>query len=86
MPQRSYPSPRSAKWEKYHRFADRTSPKWESRTRGSNETIAIITRRLGPYAQAWATWLRRIAPGAAPTLGRAADLEMGMAKLLQGTD
>ena len=45
-----------------------------------------ITRRLGPYAQAWATWLRRIAPGQAPALGRAADLEMGMAKLLQGTD
>ena len=45
-----------------------------------------ITRRLGPYAQAWATWLRRIAPGEAPALGRAADLEMGMAKLLQGTD
>ena len=40
MPQRSYPSPRSAEWEKYHRFADRTSPRWESRTRGSNETIA----------------------------------------------
>ena len=45
-----------------------------------------ITRRLGPYAQAWATWLRRIAPNEAPALGRAADLEMGMAKLLQGTD
>ena len=45
-----------------------------------------ITRRLGPYAQAWATWLRRSAPGEAPALGRAADLEMGMAKLLQGTD
>ena len=45
-----------------------------------------ITRRLGPYSQAWATWLRRIAPGEAPALGRAADLEMGMAKLLQGTD
>ena len=45
-----------------------------------------ITRRLGPYAQAWASWLRRIAPGEAPALGRATDLEMGMAKLLQGTD
>ena len=41
-----------------------------------------ITRRLGPYAQAWASWLRRIAPGEAPALGRAADLEIGMAKLL----
>ena len=45
-----------------------------------------ITRRLGPYSLAWATWLRRIAPGEAPPLGRAADLETGMAKLLQGTD
>ena len=45
-----------------------------------------ITRRLGPYAQAWASWLRRIAPGEALALGRAADLEIGMAKLLQGTD
>ena len=45
-----------------------------------------ITRRVGPYAQAWATWLRRIALGEAPALGRATDLEMGMAKLLQGTD
>ena len=45
-----------------------------------------ITRRPGPYALAWATWLRRIAPGEAPTLGRAADLEMGMVKLLQGPD
>ena len=45
-----------------------------------------ITRPLGPYAQAWATWLRRIAPGEAPALGRAADVEMAMAKLLQGTD
>ena len=39
-----------------------------------------------PYAQAWASWLRRIAPGEAPALGRAANLETGMAKLLQGTD
>ena len=45
-----------------------------------------ITQRLGPYSQAWATWLCRIAPGEAPALGRAADLEMGMAKLLQGID
>ena len=45
-----------------------------------------ITRRLGPYVQAWASWLRRIAPAEAATLGLAADLEMGMAKLLQGTN
>ena len=30
-----------------------------------------ITRRMGPYTQAWASWLRRIAPGEAPALGRA---------------
>ena len=40
MPQRSYPSPHYAGWEKYRRFADQTSPRWGSRTRGSNETIA----------------------------------------------
>ena len=45
-----------------------------------------ITRRLGPYAKVWASWLRRIAPGEATVLGRAVDREMGMAKLLQGTD
>ena len=45
-----------------------------------------ITRRLGPYVQAWASWLRRIAPGEATALGRATDLQSGMAKLLQGTD
>ena len=44
-----------------------------------------ITRHLCPYAQAWASWLRRIASGEAPALGRAAHLEMGRAKLLQGT-
>ena len=38
-----------------------------------------VTRRVGPYAQAWASWLRRIAPGEAPAVGRAAVLEMGMA-------
>ena len=54
--------------------------------RGIKRDHRQITRRLGPYSQAWATWLRRIAPGEAPALGRAADLEMGMAKLLQGTD
>ena len=45
-----------------------------------------VTRRLGPYAQAWASWLRRIAPGEAPEVGRAAVLEMGMAQLLQWSE
>ena len=45
-----------------------------------------VTLRLGPYAQAWASWLRRIAPGEAPTVGRAAVPEMGMAQLLQGSE
>ena len=43
-----------------------------------------VTRRLGPYAQAWASWLRRIAPGEAHV--RAAVLEMGMAQLLQWSE
>ena len=47
MPRRSYPSPRSAELEKYRRFADRTSPKWESRTRGSSATIARSRDDLG---------------------------------------
>ena len=33
--------------------------------RGDREVL----RRLGPYALAWSTWLRRVAPGEAPTLG-----------------
>ena len=65
MPQWSYPSPRSAEWEKYHRFADRTSPRWESRTRGSNETIAGSrddwdhTRRHGLRGSAGSPLVRR---------------------------
>ena len=53
MPQRSYSSPRSAEWEKGHGSADQASPRWESRTRGSNEPIARLrddwghTRRHG---------------------------------------
>ena len=45
-----------------------------------------VTHRLGPYARALAWWLRRIAPGEAPAVGRAAFLEMGMAQLLEGSE
>ena len=65
MAQWSCPSPRYAEWEKYHRFADRTSPRWESRTRGSNETIARSrddwghTRRHGLRGSARSPLVRR---------------------------
>ena len=44
-----------------------------------------VTRRLGPYALAWSTWLRKVAPGEAPALGSSSALQSGMARLLQGT-
>ena len=65
MPQRSCPSPRYAGWEKYRRFANRTSPRWESRTKGSNETIAKSrgdwdhTRRHGLRGSAGSPMVRR---------------------------
>ena len=65
MLQRSCPSPHYAGWEKYRRFADRTSPRWESRTRGSNETMAKSqgdwdhTRRHGLHGSAGSPLVRR---------------------------
>ena len=65
MQWRSYPSLRSAEWEKYRHFAGRTSPKWELRTRGSSEIIAKSrddwghTRRHGLRGSAGSHPVRR---------------------------
>ena len=65
MPQRSSPLPRSAQWEKYRQFADRTSPRWDSRTKESNGTIARSrddwghTRRHGLRGSARSHLVRR---------------------------
>ena len=44
-----------------------------------------VTRRLGSYALAWSAWLRKVAPGEAPTLDSSSALQEGIAGLFQGT-
>ena len=62
--QRSCPSPRWARWGKYRRFDDRTSPRWGLRTKESKETIAKsrdacgCTRRHGPHGSAGSPLVR----------------------------
>ena len=45
-----------------------------------------VTRHVGPFALAWARWLRRHRQGSNLVLGSAALLEEGMDSLLKGTD